>query len=367
LAAPAPASPGRADLDRLLNDVADQPRAAAPLTPTEGWEPEFLKSLPHPPDEPYSMLAPPPPPGPPPPNLERYFELDPLLDPPYWQQPGWFSNVQIGVVHPQLFFGMVRHGVLFENRYRIIAPGAARFGWAIAPRIELGYRLPSGFGAFSISDRFFTTYGTGTVNGLAGSATRNSRIGVNYWDYDYSNREFTPWQNWTMEWRVGVRTAFSWIGNVVDQPFSRAAMGHGIFISGDSNYTVGNGPHFGVALERKSPKTGLSFLTKIDLADEFTRVRQLFGASFTTLNAAGMPSRAFYTQNFWNQTPILNFQVGLGWQPPNNPNIQLYIAYVYEFWWQIASNMNLIDPFTFGGTRGAMNNQGLIFQGQVKF
>ncbi len=80
---------------------------------------------------------------------------------------------------------------------------------------------------------------------------------------------------------------------------------------------------------------------------------------------AGVPARGVFTQNFWQQVPILNFQVGLGWQPPTNPNVQLYMGYLYEFWWQIASNSN-ITPIN-GGTRGSFDNQGIVFQGQVKW
>jgi hypothetical protein len=369
-ATPAPASApagtpaARSDFNELLNDIP-QPTAGGPGQ--EGsWEPDFLKTLPNPPDEPFSMLAPPPPIAPPPRDLEKpYFQYDPLVDNPQWPQPGWFSDVQIGVVHPTVFFGQFRHSVIAGGRSVQVAPGSATYGWAIAPRIELGYRLPSGFGAFSVSDRFFSAYGTGPFNGPAGMTIRSSRMGVNYWDFDYTSRDYTPWENWCLDWRAGVRTAFTWIGNVVDEPFQRAATGHGVFITGNSNYTVGNGPHFGVALNRIFPASGFSFVTKLDIANEFTRVRSLFSASTTTLNAAGTPERGNFTQNFWQQVPILNFQVGMGWQPPNNPNIQLYMGYLYEFWWQVASNSNLTPLL--GGTRGFFNNQGIVFQAQVKF
>jgi hypothetical protein len=365
--APAAAAPGaagaRRDLDTLANDSPD----ALPQSGTETWEPDFLKSLPNPPDEPFSMLAPPPPVGPPPPELERYFELDPLLDPPAFPQPGFYSDVQIGIVHPTVFFGQMRHNVVAAGRLVNVAPNAANYGWTVAPRIELGYRLPSGFGAFAISDRFFSAYGTGSFTGPAGTATRTSRLGVNYWDYDYvSGREYTPWNGWTLDWRAGVRTAFAWIGTVADQPFAVAQRRGGeAFIQGLSSYALGNGFHVGVTLERKFPTSGFAFLTKLDLADEFTRERVLFGAASTTLNAAGVPERGVLSQNFWNIMPILNWQVGLGWAPPSNPNIQLYVGYIYEFWWQVATNSNL-TPLS-GGVRGFFDNQGIVFQAQVKF
>ena len=114
---------------------------------------------------------------------------------------------------------------------------------------------------------------------------------------------------------------------------------------------------------RKDLPSGLSFIAKIDIADTFARDRQLFAASTTTLTAAGVPERGAYTQNFWSQIPILNYQVGMGWQPPANPNIALYVGYVYEFWFQYASNMEYTNSYTTqGATRGSMSNQGLVFR-----
>lgn len=152
---------------------------------------------------------------------------------------------------------------------------------------------------------------------------------------------------------------------MVDKPFAAAAATNGVFIQGDSNYTVGAGPHFGLEINRRDLPTGLTFVAKMDIADTFTRVRQEFAASTTTLTSAGLPLRGSYTQNFWNQVPILNYQVGLGWQPPSHPNVRFYLGYIYEFWWQLASNMNELNPFVNqGATPGSMSNQGIVLQAQ---
>ena len=129
---------------------------------------------------------------------------------------------------------------------------------------------------------------------------------------------------------------------------------------------MGTGPHFGVELDRKFPQWGLSFVTKLDIANTFTRERQLFSAATTTLTSAGVPERGVFTQNFWQQVPILNYQVGLGWQPPRYPNVKVFVGYVYEFWWQVASNSN-ITTLNDGGTRGSFDNQGVVFQAGVRW
>src|SRR5262249_14170332 len=123
------------------------------------------------------------------------------------------------------------------------------------------------------------------------------------------------------------------------QSFARAAAGTGVLAQRTSNYTVGAGPHFGLMLNRYFPDSGLRFIASIDIANTFTRERQLFDA--TVLTPSGGTTRGAWTENFWQQVPILNYQFGLGWQPPSHPNVYLYTGYLYEFWWQVASNSNL--------------------------
>jgi hypothetical protein len=372
-AATTPAPAASRDYADALREAPDPlPDAAAPPS-LEGWEPEFLKTLPQPPDQPASLFQGAPAPGPPPPDLERYFEVDPILDAPVLgQKPGWFSSVQIGVIQPKLFFGQMRlvDSLRLPNHQRVIvAPGAAKLNWTAAPRIEVGYWLPSGFGGLAFSDRFFSAFGAGPFNGPAGATFRTTSLGVNYQDFDYISREFTPWESergfWNLEWRAGIRVEETWTRVLVDKGFAAAAATNRVFMQGSNNYTVGAGPHFGVELNRKDLPTGLTFVARIDIADAFSRVMQGFQASTTTLFPNGTPQRGAFTQNFYSQIPILNWQVGMGWQPPSHPNVKFYVGYIYEFWWQFASNMNFLDPYTQqGGTRGNMNNQGIVFQAQ---
>ena len=63
--------------------------------------------------------------------------------------------------------------------------------------------------------------------------------------------------------------------------------------------------------------------------------------------------------------PILNFQVGVGWQPPRYPNIHLFMGYLYEFWWQVGTNSNLEG--TPQGRFGFFDNQGLVLQTGLDF
>ncbi|MGZ6057281.1 MAG: hypothetical protein ACXWOV_17135, partial [Isosphaeraceae bacterium] len=62
--APAPAT--RPDVAELVGDLPPPLPGSAVLAPETGWEPEFLRSLPRPPDRPGSLLQPAPLVGPPP-------------------------------------------------------------------------------------------------------------------------------------------------------------------------------------------------------------------------------------------------------------------------------------------------------------
>jgi hypothetical protein len=359
-ASPTPTTPP--DLTGMVGDLpAPLPDSKAP-TREENWQPGFLRSMPQPPDLPQSLFQPAPPIISPPPDLERpYFQRDPLLDPPDWEKPGWFTSVQIDIVHPHFFAGQTKGLVPVGGRNVNVALGSARFNWTVAPRIELGYRLTSGFGEFSVADRGFYTDGTGALHGPAGNFTRTSHLGVNYTDMDYASREFTPWQNWGMKWRAGVRVAYTWFDTSIGQPFDTAAAGSGDFQARTVNYTVGAGPHFGLQLDRRWVESGLSFETRLDIADTFTRVRQRFSAATTTLTPAGNPSRGEFLDRFWQQVPILNFQVGLGWQPPSLPRVRFFLGYVYEFWWQVGTNSNTQT------THGFFDNQGVVIRASYEF
>jgi hypothetical protein len=64
------------------------------------------------------------------------------------------------------------------------------------------------------------------------------------------------------------------------------------------NYRAGAGPHLGIALDHNLTRPGLFFLTNLDIADTFTRIRQRFSTATTTLTPAGQPARGQLKENF---------------------------------------------------------------------
>src|SRR4029077_6423789 len=109
-------------------------------------------------------------------------------------------------------------------------------------------------------------------------------------------------------------------------------------------------------------QTGFSFISKIDAATTWTRQRQQFSAATTTLTPAGRPDHGVTLESSEQEVPILSAQLGLGWQPPRYPNVNLYVGYLYEAWWNVFRNSNAESS-----TRGFFDNQGVVFQAGVNF
>jgi hypothetical protein len=197
-----------------------------------------------------------------------------------------------------------------------VSLGNTPLNLTVAPRVEFGYRLPAGFGEFSIADTGFTSNGADTWSGPDGPASRSSALQANYTDFDYHSREYTPYACCEMRWRAGFRIAESFTTTSFFQPFAQAAAGSGVVAAQQSNALFGFGPHFAVEIERAFGQSGFSFVGKVDIADTYTIIRQRFSARTTTPIAPGVADGGVMIDRFENQVIILNVQVGLAWQPP---------------------------------------------------
>ena len=164
---------------------------------------------------------------------------------------------------------------------------------------------------------------------------------MNYTDFDYASREYTPWANWGMKWHAGLRGAYTDTDTRFNEPFAQAAAGKGVFAAQQHSSTVGFGPHFGFELDRRFAQTGFSFVMKIDNAYVFSRINQTYSAATTTLTPAGRPETGVLTfKGRHDEISVLNVQVGLGWQHPRYPNARLFLGYLYEAWWDTQRNQS---------------------------
>lgn len=335
--------------------TAEGPAAPPVATPAPEDGPEFLQTLPRPPDQPASLLAPPPPLSPPPPDVERpYFQEDPLLDPPQLGQVGWFGRVDVGILKPHLV-NELRQTVTFpDGSSTTVGVNPARLDWTVSPRFEVGYRLPSGFGGISLAYRFLTSQGSEAVLGGDGPATLTSRLDVNLADLDWVSNEYTPWPLWGMRWHFGLRYLSTYFDSRADEPFDEAAAGSGIFALRTTDSFWGLGPHGGLDVWRRLGPGGWAFFGSFDLSDTWGRVRQNFFAS-STASAAGPPQTGVNSLSTSDSVPALTARLGLQYHPLAYPNLQLFAGYQLDYWW----NTGRADTF---GTFGYFFDSGVVLQ-----
>jgi hypothetical protein len=343
--------------------------SAAPPAAESAWQPEFLRTLPRPPAQPASLLAPPPLLGPPPPDLERpYFQQDPLLDPPWMPPVGWFADLDVGILKPHLQNQLINtadHPLTFPNGTTVtVGLPAAQLDWTVSPRFALGYRLPSGFGEIYLAYRFMTSQGTDPVVSADGPAVLKSRLDVNLADLDWASQEFTPWKYVDLKFHFGLRYFYLYFDSQAYEPFAAAAAGTGILNARTTNSFVGFGPHAGVDLRRRLGVGGLSLVGRLDFSTAFGRIRQGFFASSTTLGPDGQPQTAVLYQAGSQSVPTLNARLGLDWYPPDYRNVRLFAGYQFEYWWNAGRyNPSATPP----GSFGEFFDQGAVLKAEINF
>jgi hypothetical protein len=345
------------------------PQATAPGA---AGEPQVLPGLPRPVDVPSTLFQQPSPtkaytceplPGP-------YLERSPLLDPPSLPPPGWFTGVDLGILGPHVKNRLTAIVGVDNRPPDIVHLPGANLDWTVAPRIELGRRLPSGFGEFALSYRFLATDGTESILGPDGPAALRSRLDLNVVDLDYASREFftEQWPYCHMKWRFGLRYANVFFDSRSDQSVAAAAAGSGIFETRFSNHYWGIGPHAGLELTRHFESSGLALVSSIEGATLLGRISQNFFESSTSLGPTGQLLTGSTRETGSQSVPTINAFLGLRWQPPfansnnqiRNPSFHVDLGLVYEYWWNVGRNS--ATP-----SRGELCDQGVIVRAEFNF
>jgi hypothetical protein len=298
-----------------------------------------------------------------------YFEVDPLLDRPPLPQPGWFADADLGVVIPHVknhLTGPVQLGVvgppaaITTATPDTVALPSAALDWTVIPRVEAGYRLPSGFGAFSLAFRLLDSDGNGTTAGMDGPAALHSRLSLHEASFDYSNTETSLWPNWDMKWTAGLRLLYAFFDSRADESQALAAAGSTVFEQSESNWYWGLGPHFGLELDRQITDTGLAFVLRGDFTFYLGRLHQRFAEASTAVAANGVPLRGETIEHVGMGVPNFATFVGLRWEPPQWHGAEFYFGYQYEHWWDLGKNDNTLST-------GELNVQGLFVKAAYNY
>ena len=171
---------------------------------------------------------------------DHYFQEDPLLDLPQLPAPGWFAGAEASLVGPHVT-NQLKNFV--PGRIDQIALPSAQLDWTVSPRFDIGYRLPSGFGEFSLGYRFLTSQGSDSSEQLLGPASLSSMLDINQFDFDYSSREISLGDDWIMKWTIGGRLAFVYFDSQAYQAFALPGSPNYVLGQKATNFFDGFGPH----------------------------------------------------------------------------------------------------------------------------
>jgi len=318
---------------------------------------DVLPGFPQPPEQPGSLLMPSSPtficealPAP-------YFDCDPRLDPPVLPQPGWLADVEVGILLPHVRNEMHDTVTVSGVTSRVQLP-SARLDWTGAPRVELGYRLPEGFGEIDLAYRFLGSQGTGTVTGPFaapdGPATLSSRLDIQVADLDYASNELSICC-WWMKWRLGLRGADVYFDSRAEESLAAAGGGSGIFERRVTNNFWGIGPHGSLELERRLNDWGLTLTGRLDSAILLGRVNQGFFEESTTPGVSGQTLRSNA-----GAVPQINASLGVAWRPPHCQALRLFAGYSYEYWWNVGR-------FADQGPQGEVYDQGVLLRADFNY
>jgi hypothetical protein len=163
-----------------------------------------------------------------------------------------------------------------------------------------------------------------------------------------------------MRVRFGLRYLATYFDSRADEPFDEAAAGSGFFGLRTTDNFVGFGPHVGLDLTRRLDYWGLAIFGQLDLSESWGRVRQNYFASSTTPGPDGLPQTGLTSISSADSVPALTARLGLNWQPPAYPTLQMFAGYQLDYWW----NTGRLGNFT---TFGYFFDSGIVLQARFNY
>jgi hypothetical protein len=353
--------PGPAPVSPLTSFAPSEAAPAVVPNSVMPSEPEVLPGFPQTPDQPASLYAPmvasfscDSPQSP-------YFDCDPRTDPPVLPRPGWFADVELGVLLPHIMNDTHQAVTVNGATSRVQLPGGT-LDWTAAPRFEVGYRIPEGFGEIALAYRFLGSQGHSTVTGPFdapdGPGNVLTRLSIQMADLDYASNELSIC-SWWMKWRIGLRGADVYFDSKVDESLADAEAGSGVFERRTTNNFWGIGPHGSLELERRLTDWGLMVLGRVDGSILLGRVNQgFFETSTTKVGANFLTGQTLETEAM--AVPQLEGNLGLGWRPASCPNVRMFAGYENEHWWDVGKIYN-------SGSNAQIYTNGLLLRVDINY
>jgi hypothetical protein len=292
-------------------------------------------------------------------SLTRPAPGDPLLDYPVLPPPGWFANVEVGVLAAHFKNRMQGNVPIAGGVDTIHVPGAS-LDWAAAPRFEIGYRMPRGFGEFLASYQFLNTQGQGDLSSDLGVAHLKSRLTQNVLNVDYANTRLLPNTGFLGEgWLIGGHAGVQVMAIYYEARSDQRGLDGTVTGQQMTNNLVGAGPHVQLDLWRRLGASGLAFYGSIEGASIYGHQEQSFTETILAPGAAavgGTSRLAGPSQG----VAVLGARLGFSWTPPRNRAIRFFLGYQFNEWWQLGRNST-------NGSEGDLTEHGIFFRGEFTF
>jgi hypothetical protein len=298
-------------------------------------------------------VGPLPPPAHPPAGVPGpYFEHDPLLDPAELPQPGWIFEGEVRLINPHVrYWSDIAGPVNLSNggTDTVSVPGA-HLAWAAMPELLIGYRLPSGFGEFTLSGRYFGSVGDQELPGPDGPSSVRTRLDMTVVNFDYRSTEFSLWPYADCMFWAGGQFGNIFFDSRQITPPTLAAAGTGVVVRHVVNRFIGFGPHAGGQFSYFLHNKEWALQGSIDAADLFGRINQGFDETDVAVDATGAPVMGNTQYSSSQSVPTLTLQLGLRWAP--NPNTTIFVGGQYEYYWNAGResepNMTLGEVYDAG-------------------
>jgi major outer membrane protein len=333
-------------LSVAVTGPAARGQATSPI-PTPPGEPNFS-----PPAAPAPGYGPAP--GYQPPAFSR-LEADPLLEEPGSPPSGWFATAEATLTNVHLKNGLFDFVTVSPNQTDLVHVPGAGLDWTAAPRIEVGYRMPRGFGEWLIAYHFIATSGAADMVGDQGTAHLTSRFDANAIDFVYANRDYPLAPGWEMRWKVGVELASFYYDTRVN-----LAPASGVLAQDASDRFIGAGPMAGLELSRQLSVPGLSLYGQVEGASIWERIRQTFGETITSAGGDATPLIGLVRDVRTQGSGVVRAQAGLSWSPSPSNATRFFLGYSWEGWFQALRN-------DVTGSFGDFYANGIFFRGEIHF
>ncbi|HTU20403.1 MAG TPA: hypothetical protein VMG10_20230 [Gemmataceae bacterium] len=318
-----------------------------------------------------AALAPPPPSAYvlPPPTWPVYNfpQVDPLLDRPYAAQPGWYTNVETNIVFPHLRNQLVAFvpNKLTGNTDGVQFPGNP-LAATVAPRFEVGYRLPGNWGSIQLGYQFLTTQGsdqttTGPRDVLQAPASQVGSLDFNMADLTYVSRSFALGPFWDLRWGAGARMLTLYFDSRVQLLNPGSTLGN-VLSQTEGSGMYGFGAWAFCDLERKMPIPGLAIFGRFEGTDLESRIRQDY--TETVYGTVGTPLEFINRFDSAVATPILREVLGVSYTVPRWNYSRFLLGYQYETFFEIG---RLTGSGGIPDTRGQLDLQGVFLRAEFNF